>query len=633
MILSTLRASVYTALALSSVLWFANQASGQQGSKAKVPLRTSPAVVALGTTGPLPIQGSAPTSKVNQSGQIESTAAAVASFAPFLEYTPFGPQSTIRVPYWKKHLPDDAGTFTMHVQLSRPAGPSGASLGYSTMGTAVDGLHYQINAPNPLVFAPGETQAEIPVQLLASGEFFRERFLQVELTQPQGASLHPKEFVGQLWIRPSVDPPTLTFTNTAFVTTAGGQTAVDFQLSHPSQERTSLHYTVEPLSDLTDYTFADSGSIVLQPGQTSGQLTFEPGPTAAVGQRLLIRLRHERNQVRYTVPALDTNLTSNPDLYPQDIHIDENMWTFSVGGVQAFENSDLRNPPLIGPTMPGVPTDNITGGSFWAPGQENEELVDLLPQMDPNPVLDPFSGLPLRLFAISDAATGLAPYIRKSFNNSFCGGNTQLYSLPEYMRVSYYIQLPQGLDAPQGVPFFRVGIRVRSQDINHGVTFRINSPGVDANGNPVITIPTSMGPIGVWATEQITPSTCRFGIVEDEYGVRVWYAHRLDPSVPYVHPVVGDQRFETPGMDSGNPIEYPTWASTGDSSLAVMGLSSIDDLTGSGNLAYGFMWEISDEPNIFNDQLKPYFPKPGSWWEPVGNAVLDQSTALLFVVQ
>ncbi len=559
--------------------------------------------------------------------------AAEASFAPFLEYTPLGPQSSIRVPYWKKHLPDDAGTFTMKVELSRPAGPMGALVHYEITGTAVPGVHYQIANPVPLRFLPGERQAEIPIQLLPSGEFFHERWLQIELTQPFQVSLHPKHIVGQLWIRPSVDPPTITFQNHAHVVAPGGQALVNYQLSHASQEPVELHYQIAPQSNLTDYVFQASGNVILPPGQTSGQLSFQPGPTAQLGQRLLIHLRHERNGVRYTVPALNSSLTNNPDLYPQEIHLDENMWTHSVGGIQEFEHSDLRNPPLVGPTMPGVPSDNITGGSIWEPGLENQELVDLLDQTDPNPILDPFSGVPLKLYAISEAATSLAPYIRKSFNNSFCGGNTQLYSLPEFVRVSYYLDQPKGLDAGKAVSFFRVGVRVRSQDINHGVTFRINSPGFDAHGHPVITVPTSLGPIGVWDTEQVTTTTDRFGIVEDEYGVRVWYAHRLDPTVAYTHPVVGDQRFETPGVDAGNPIEYPTWASTGDGSLAAMGAATIDDLTGRGNLPYGFMWEISDDSTIFNDQLKPYFPKPGSWWEPIGNAVLNEATALLFVVQ
>ncbi len=521
----------------------------------------------------------------------------------------------------------------MHVELSEPAGPTGALIWYDVTGTAVPGVHYQIGGQFPLRILPGESSAEIPVQLLSSGEFFRERWLQIELTQTFQASLHPKHYVGQLWIRPSVDPPTITFNNTLLPVGLGSQALVDFQVSHASQEPITLHYTVAPQSNLTDYNFLSSGTTVLPPGQTSGQLVFRPGPTAQVGQRLLVKLRHERNQVRYTVPALDPTLTTNTHLYPQEIHIDENMWTHSVGGIQEFEHSDQRNPPAIGPTMPGVPSDNITGGSFWEPGLENQELVDLLDQTDPNPILDPFSGVPLKIYAVSEAASSLAPYIRKSFNNSFCGGNTQLYSLPQYMRVSYYLKQPQGLDANKAVPFFRVGVRVRSQDINHGVTFRINSPGVDAHGNPVITVPTSLGPIGVWDTEQITSTTDRFGIVEDEYGVRVWYAHRLDPTVAYTHPVVGDQRFETPGVDAGNPIEYPTWASTGDGSLAAMGAATIDDITGKGNLPYGFMWEISDDSTIFNDQLRPYFPKPGSWWEPIGNVVLNAETALLFVVQ
>ncbi|MCA9002911.1 MAG: hypothetical protein KDB61_13385, partial [Planctomycetes bacterium] len=337
---------------------------------------------------------------------------------------------------------------------------------------------------------------------------------------------------------------------------------------------------------------------------------------------------------RYVIPALDSSLTTNPDLYPQEIHLDENLWSFSDGGVRAFENHEVFNPPLSGPSYPGVPTDNITGGSFWAPGHEDESLIDLVDQVDPNPIMDPFSNLPLKMYAISNAASGVVPYLRKSFNGAFCGANTQLYKLPEYTRVSYYIALPQGLDAAQGVPFFRVGMRVRTQNLNHGVAFRIGSTGQDHAGNPVILTPTSLGPIGLWNKFSVDPRTDKYGIEEDEFGVRVWFAHKLDPSVTFIDEH-GLPHRETPGFDSGNPIEYPAWLSSGDGSLLLSGVPSnnLADAAGRGNIIYGLMWEVSDDASIFGGNLRPYFPKPGAWWEPQGNAVISQATSLHFVVQ
>jgi hypothetical protein len=338
--------------------------------------------------------------------------------------------------------------------------------------------------------------------------------------------------------------------------------------------------------------------------------------------------------VSYVVPALDPSLTSNQDLYPQEIHLDENLWSFSVGGVQQFESHEVYNPPLYGPSYPGVPTDNITGGSFWAPGREDDQLIDLLDQMDPNPIMDPFSQVPLKVYAISQAASGVVPYLRKSFNGAFCGSNTQLYKLPEYTRVSYYIAMPQGLDAQLGVPFFRIGMRVRTQNMNHGVAFRIGSTGHDSAGNLVTATPTSLGPIGLWDRFSVDSRTNKWGIEEDEFGVRVWFAHRLDPTVVFTDDTGGLHR-ETPGFDSGNPIEYPAWLSSGDASLQLSGVpsNSVADAAGRGNLIYGLMWEVSDDASIYNGNLRPYFPKPGAWWEPQGNAVISQPTSLHFVVQ
>ncbi|MDF1837962.1 MAG: hypothetical protein P1V35_08840, partial [Planctomycetota bacterium] len=343
-------------------------------------------------------------------------------------------------------------------------------------------------------------------------------------------------------------------------------------------------------------------------------------------------LNHERNGVRNTLPALNQDLTSNTDLSPQPIHLDENLWTHSVGGVQEFEFSDTQNPPPSGWTMPGTPSDNIPGGSFWEPGKEDQQLVDLLPQTDPNPVVDPFSGIPLKMYAISEAATGVVPYLRKSFNASFCGSTPQLYDLPEYARISYYLAFPKGPDQFRTVPFIRIGMRMRTLNLNHWIVFRIGSDGFDSDGNPVAVTPTSLGDIGVWDLGQVDPATDKYGVVEDEFGVRFWHAHRLDASHAWANPNGGPDVFEIPGQVAGNPIEYPTWLSAGDGSLALMGLPNIDAATGMGNLPYGFFWEISDDNSIFNGPLKPYTPKRANFWEPQGNAVLTAATSVTITV-
>ncbi|MCA9002926.1 MAG: hypothetical protein KDB61_13460, partial [Planctomycetes bacterium] len=410
--------------------------------------------------------------------------------------------------------------------------------------------------------------------------------------------------------------------------TAGGQAQFGLSLSHPCQEPVSLHYSIDPASDAGSFNVAESGTVLFAPGDLNALLPVDVAGAAASGDELILRLEHERNGVRYTLPSIDPMLTSNPDLSTQEIHLDENMWTFSVGGVQSFEFDDTHDPAPAGWSMPGTPSDNIPGGSFWEVGQENQQLVDLLAQTDPNPVLDPFSGIPLKRYAIADAATGVVPYLRKSFNASFCGSTPQLYSLPEYARISYYLALPQGADAAQAVPFLRIGMRMRTLNMNHFVVFRIGSDGFDSHGDPVPVTTTSLGDIGVWDTGFVDAATCKYGVVEDEFGVRFWYAHRLDAGHAWPNPNGGADVFEVPGAVAGNPIEYPTWLSSGDGSLALMGLADIDAATGMGNMPYGLFWEISDDASIFNGKLKPYYPKRANWWEPQGNAVLDAATEL-----
>ncbi|MDF1836830.1 MAG: hypothetical protein P1V35_03080 [Planctomycetota bacterium] len=592
------------------------------------------ALFASDATAQVSVQGRASQQVSPGQTKVDDSHASEGSLRPLAIYSPLGHLGGVYVPFWKKHLPDDAGTFSFVVDLKKPIAAGGAIVWYTLGGSAQEGLHYSVPGSNPLILSPGTTSFTIPIQILNPGRFYKEVSIEFELTQALGMGIHEEQRFGQLWIRSSTPPPTISVPDGPFFVTPSGETRIPVQLSAPSLEPVHLHYTVDSASTLTEYAFAPSGTAIIPAGQTSVELRLLAGPSAIAGQELTLNLRHERSGVNFVVPALEQELTFNPDLYPQEIHLDENLWSFSVGGVQEFESHELYNPAAFGPSHPGIPTDNITGGSFWSPGQENQQLIDLLDQADPSPLMDPFSHVPLKIYAVADAASGVVPYLRKSFNGAFCGANTQLYKLPEYTRVSYYIAMPEGLDAGRGVPFFRIGMRVRTQNMNHGVSFRIGSNGLDADGGLVITVPTSLGPIGLWDRYSVDSRTDKFGIVEDEFGVRVWFAHKLDPTVPFIDEH-GLPHRETPGFDSGNPIEYPAWLSSGDGSLPLAGIASnnMDDAIGRGNLIYGLMWEVSDDASLFSGNLRPYFPKPGAWWEPQGNAVITDSTSLNFVVQ
>ncbi len=556
-----------------------------------------------------------------------------AAILPLCEYTPLGPSGSIRVPFWKKYVKDSGADFDFVIQLDDPVGIDGATIQFELGGDAVQGVHYQLLSPSSLVLAAGDTEARVSIDLIPTGQFFLARSLVLQLGDTTGVSLHEKSHRAELWIRPSVEPPVLSVAVDTQEVHPGENAVFTLSLSSVSQVPVTLHYEVDPLSDLDDYNMLPSGTTVFAPGQTQAFIPVNVGSSATSGEELVLRLAHERNGVRYVLPPLDQDLTSNTDLFSQDIHLDENMWTYSVGGVQEFEQHEIYNPPASGWAMPGSPNDTINGGSYWEPGKEDQQLIDLLTQADPDPILDPFSGVPLKIYSIAEAASGVAPYLRKSFNATFCGNTPQLYKLPEYARISYYLALPKGVDAPRAVPFIRIGMRMRTLNLNHYIIFRIGSDGFDYTGNPVDVVSTSMGDIGVWCVGQVDPATDQYGVVEDDHGIRFWHAHRLDASHGWTLPGGGPAVFEVPGEVAGNPIEYPTWFSTADGSLTAQGLSSIDDATGMGNLPYGLFWEVSDDNSIFNGNLKPYFPKRANWWEPQGNAVLTEATSLTVRIQ
>ncbi|MEZ5974435.1 MAG: hypothetical protein R3E96_06235 [Planctomycetota bacterium] len=132
-------------------------------------------------------------------------------------------------------------------------------------------------------------------------------------------------------MRPSVDPPTISFAST-LNTVAPAAWSTSWS---PCRTRASSRFrctTVSSDSTLTDYAFAPSGTVIVPPGIPRRPCALVPA-FATPGQTLTLALYHERNGVRFTIPALDPAETTNPDLYAQDVHLDENPLDLSDGGV------------------------------------------------------------------------------------------------------------------------------------------------------------------------------------------------------------------------------------------------------------------------------------------------------------
>ncbi|MCA9001859.1 MAG: hypothetical protein KDB61_08045, partial [Planctomycetes bacterium] len=236
-------------------------------------------------------------------GGVTPVSASVASIRPLSVYTPFGPLGIAQVPFWKKHLPDDAGAFSFEVDFSQPVGASGGFLWYTVNGSAQDGVHYSIGGTNPLRIPAGASSVSIPVTIHNVGQFFREVNLEIELTQGVGVSVSSDRRYGQLNIRPSTPPPTLSVPAGSMSVTPMGQVQFQVQLSAPSMEPVALHYSVDSASTLTQYLFPASGTAIIPAGQTTADLRLICGPGALAGEQLILNLRHERNGVRYVIPA------------------------------------------------------------------------------------------------------------------------------------------------------------------------------------------------------------------------------------------------------------------------------------------------------------------------------------------
>jgi len=197
---------------------------------------------------------------------------------------------------------------------------------------------------------------------------------------------------------------------------------------------------------------------------------------------------------------------------------------------------------------------------------------------------------------------------------------------------------PSGAIAHIATDFHRIGVRIRTQNRNHGIVIRSDRLGADGNdgstygatgvgkdvhtGNVEVFGPFNDG-VRYWKWKQYQghPEDFKWGLSQDELGVKFWFIHHVDPH--YTGYNEGNDVFgntsetETPLIDDGNPIYYPTWYSPQDSSNWP-GLDSVKD-NKLGMPATNFWFEMSDDPFT---GAPPFWPNRYQVHTPRGYAMM-----------
>lgn len=524
------------------------------------------------------------------------------------------------VGYYLRHIQDNVGTFEVVADIVGTPPVGGELLPFTLSGLATSS-DYSLDQTSPVILSPGQTEIVFVFTIENHGKFFRERFIDLQLGTPTGLEIVDGIDRVKIGIRPSVDPPTISFVQPAGMQTAGSTFLVDVQLSAPSLEDVVLNYTLGGTIN-PEHVSSSSGTFRILAGQTLGSIwvTLDSQATG----RLEIALDYERNTVAYL-------LTDG-----REVHVDENLWT-EEGVVDLEDGSAV-------PPIPGEPSAKATGGAVSPPGSPMQAVE----QESANPVINPWTQLPQKGFAqmrVTPNTSGVG-YLRESFADQYCSGPESLHQFLPWVRVSMYVELFNP-DEPRfkSAEFCKLNFRNRKKDLDHTVTFYRNSTGYDHQGQPVEVVQTGSGNWGLWDTHYTHPLDS-WGIIEEDHGgraiTRLWYIHFLDRTYYYTYwnenLQMWELRCDYPGYDDSDPdyedsydfgnfIAYPLWYGA-DGSAGITG--GIQGNMETGLLAHGFQFEMSELP--LEGPPPRHWPKYGLWWEPAGGAVIDPSNLNIHTV-
>lgn len=418
----------------------------------------------------------------------------------------------------------------------------------------------------------------------------------------------------------------------------GGSLPATFTASYAPEEDITVRYKVSGTA--ADGVGANTGDATIPAGSTTASLSLPYSGSHAAGATVVLSADYERNTVAFT--ELDWDPDTETFSVPRDVHVDENMWPFS-NDVPAigYDSETQRSAPK--PWWPGYPSTLFPDGATLVAGHGDDgdyTVVDIVNQSTGIPRLeDPVTGNSLKYQVPNDNVQSGIPYIRNSFNAQWSGSRSLAHILKPWTRGSFRVVPMVGVDVGKNAKYMTVSQRVRSQNLNHYATFAWKNDsigmntslteGVSLNGSTVPVFTASDGTkIWIWQVSRPTPEIeslglsgawgVWYGAFEDDHGIGVYHIHNLNPNVEWEFTRNDGSieiRYETPGVDKGNHIMYPTGIG-----------EDLNDIRSNskGNLSHSYRTEMSS--TTLSGPPTDFWPASGLFWTPWGNAVVNPSS-------
>lgn len=184
--------------------------------------------------------------------------------------------------WYNRFVEDGHGELRIPVLLDEAA-TDPIAVSYSFGGTALQGTHYRVDSPRPLVITPGSESADIVLEILTVGSYFRARFLTVTLSALADGVVVGSTATFRVDIRPTVLAPSVDFNaSTSTSLEDGGAHNIQVDLSAASVDDVEVYYEVSGGTAATDdYTLAPS-PLRIPAGDTTGNIVITPVADAGV---------------------------------------------------------------------------------------------------------------------------------------------------------------------------------------------------------------------------------------------------------------------------------------------------------------------------------------------------------------
>ena len=570
------------------------------------------------------------------------------SLANYNSFRAFGTGLDRRIQnFWMRIYEDGTGNITLPVRLSH-ASDSNVTINWSYSGSAVSGTHFNdILSSQSTTVRAGQRDFALPINLPSVGKWFAEKDLIITLSS-NDAYVSPDQDRVRLVIVPSTEAPRITIaSDVSSVTNSGDEATITFTASYAPQEDLTIYYKLS--GDLADHFTKNAGSsaTVIAAGATSADvvLTYTPTtPAPSSGDTLTVSADYERNTVKFTEKVWDADTeTFSID---RDVHVDENMWSFSNDVVAAgYDQWAIKTADK--PWYPGFPTPMFADGGTEIAGypvNDDYTVVSVQSQTIGTPHTDPVTGNALKYQVPNNNVQSGIPYIRQGFNCEWAGSKTTAHKLKAWTRGAYRVVPMTGADVSKNVRYISLSQRVRTQDLNHYATFAWKNTsigmntsltaGESKNGTTVPIFTASDGTqIWIWQLGRPTPEVQSLGLsgawgvwygaFEDDHGIGIYQIHNLNPNVDWEYQTGSGTviRNETPGVDKGNHILYPTG----------IGEDLADVRTNNkGTLIHSVWTEMSD--STLTGAPADFWPGQGLRWTPRGGGVIqtgDTTTAAI----